>query len=318
MRSTSVRNSFLLLSILMLGSAQTMKAQKAYVYDVLRNEASARSTAMGGAFVTVMNDPAGIFYNPALLVSIDTAQASFTFFKHLLDINSGSATFATNIEDIGHVGAAVSYNDFGTFERRDKNGQEVGEFGSSDIVVLVGWGTTLGEGFSAGLNAKAIFSTIDTYGSSALALDGGLLYSDTASRLQAGLSLLNLGAQLSSFGDSSEPLPLDLKVGVSHQLRGLPLLIALNFTRLLDPTDDFLHRFSSFDIGGEFTISRPLRLRVGYNNRIRQDVPLGSSKGLSGLAAGIGIVVKSYRLDYAFSSFDRIGGQHRVTINAMF
>jgi hypothetical protein len=163
-----------------------------------------------------------------------------------------------------------------------------------------------------------IFSTIENYGSSALALDGGLLFVDTASRVQAGLSILHLGGQLSSFGVDKEPLPVDMRLGVSHQLRGLPLLIALNFSRLLDAQDKFVDRFSSFSVGGEFTLSRPLRLRLGYNNRIRQDVAYGASKGLAGFSAGFGLVLKDYRFDYAFNSVDRLGGLHRISVNAMF
>jgi len=317
MKIFAMRAAPLVLVIALL-AASSAGAQRLHVYDFLRNDASARSAAMGGTFVTVPGDPVGMYYNPALLTTVDTLQASFTFFKHVLDINSGSATAAAGIEGIGHVGGGISYNSYGTFQRTDRSGQETGEFGASDIVAVVGWASTLGEGFSAGVNAKAIFSTIDTYGSMALALDGGLFYLDTANRVQAGLSLLHLGSQVSSFGEENEDLPLDLKLGVSHQLRGLPLLIALNFSRLLDEQDDFLDRFSSFGIGGEFTISRPLRLRLGYNNRIRQDVPFGQSKGLSGLSAGVGILVKEYRLDYSFNSVDQVGAVHRISVNAMF
>jgi long-subunit fatty acid transport protein len=318
MRSIFTRALLLAHVAVALLTVTAVHAQKVYIYDFLRNDASARAAAMGGSFVTVTNDPVGIYYNPATLNTVDSTQASFTYFKHLLDINSGSATFVTDIEDIGHVGVGVSYNNYGSFTRTDKVGQEIGDFSSNDIVAVLGWGTYLGEGFSAGLNAKMIFSTIDSYGSSALAVDGGLLYVDTTSRVQAGLSVLNLGSQLSSFGIENEPLPIDLRIGVSHQLRGLPLLIALNFNRLLDKQDQFFDRFNSFSLGGEFTLSKPLRLRVGYNNRVRQDVTYGASKGLAGFSAGFGLVLKDYRFDYGFNSFDRLGGLHRISVNAMF
>ena len=202
------------------------------------------------------------------------------------------------------------------FERTDRNGNQIGEFGSQDLNVTLGWASDLGEGFSAGLGGKIVFSSIDNYSSTALALDGGLFFEDTSSNVQAGLALLHLGGQVSSFGEVTEDLPLDLKLGVSHQLRGLPLLVALNFSRLLDESDDFLKHFSSFSIGGEFTLSDPLRLRLGYNNRIRQDVSFGGSKGLGGLSVGFGAIIEQYRFDYAFNSLAGIGSQHRVTLNA--
>lgn len=305
-------------------AVQSVHAQnKPYVYDFLRNDASARASAMGGAFMTVGGDPTGLFYNPALLSTMDsTTQIAFTGFKHVLDINSGSLAGGGRIGGIGTVGAGITYNSYGTFERTDRTGNALGEFGSQDLALTLGWASDLGEGFSAGLGGKIIFSSIDDYSSTALALDGGIYFADTGSNIQAGLALLHLGGQLSSFGEESEDLPLDLKIGVSHQLRGLPLLLTLNFSRLLDDTDEpdgssnFLARFSSFSVGGEFRLSNPLRLRVGYNNRIRQDVTFGGSKGLGGLSLGFGVAIDQYRFDYGFNSLAGIGGLHRITLNA--
>ena len=303
--------------ILTAFSTNAFSQQKPFVYDFLRNDASARASAMAGAFVTVPNDPAGLFYNPALLNTLDSQpRISFTGFKHVLDINSGVLVGATRVEGVGTLGAGITFNSYGSFERTDRTGNQIGEFGSQDLNFTVGWGGELGEGFSAGLGGKIVFSSIDDYSSTALALDGGVFFQDTGKKIQAGLSLLHLGGQISSFGEVGEDLPIDLKLGVSHELRGLPLLIALNFSRMLDETDGFLDRFSSFSIGGEFTLSKPLRLRLGYNNRVRQDVSFGGSKGLGGLSVGLGVVLEQYQFDYAFNSLSGIGGQHRITLNA--
>jgi hypothetical protein len=279
---------------------------------------------MAGAFVTVTSDPAAMHDNPAALSTIDTSQVSFTFFKHLLDINSGSVQFATDWEAVGHVGIEADYTNYGSFDRTSKLGQADGEFGAGDLAFSVGWASDLGEGFKAGIVGKAIFNSIADSASSALALDGGLLYVDTLHRLNIGLSILNLGAQTSSNGAESEELPLDLRLGISHELRGLPLLIALNLNRLLDDPKDavknpddakFLDRFLSFSIGGEFRISKPLRVRLGWDNRVRQDVPTGRPAGLAGLSGGFGLLLQDYRFDYALNSLSTLGLIHRVTIN---
>jgi hypothetical protein len=306
------------LLIALIGIVAPASAQKPRVYDFLRNDASARAAAMGGTFATITGDPSGIFYNPATIQTVDSTQASFTFFKHLLDINCGFASFGTQLEGVGRIGLGVNFNNYGAFERVDRMGRALGEFGSSDIALSIGWATELGEGFSAGLAAKGIFSNIDTYSSSALALDGGLIFVDTARRVNAALSLLNLGAQLSTFDGITEELPLDLKLGVSHSLRGLPLQIGVNFHRLLDSTENFFGRFENFSVGGEFTVSRPVRLRFGYDHGSRRDVAFGESKGMAGLSAGFGILLKEYRFDYGFSSLSRLGSQHHISINASF
>lgn len=297
-------------------SSDAFAQRKPFVYDFLRNDGSARSSAMGGAFVSVADDPTGLLYNPALLNTVDSvARISFTGFKHVLDINSGVLAGAGKVKDIGAIGAAITYNSYGSFERTDRTGNNIGEFGSQDLILTVGWANDLGEGFSAGIGGKVLYSSIDDYSSTALALDGGVYFEDTAKNVQAGLSLQHLGGQISTYGEASEDLPIDLRLGVSHQLRGLPLLIALNFSRLLDEGDGVLDHFSSFSVGGEFKLSKPLRLRLGYNNRIRQDVSFGGSKGLAGLSAGLGILIDQYRFDYAFNSLSGIGGQHRITLN---
>lgn len=308
----------IVLSVAMLGLAVPASAQRPRVFDFLRNDASARAAAMGGTFATFTGDPNGIFYNPATILTVDSTQASFTFFKHLLDINCGFASIGTEIDGIGRVGLGVNFNSYGTFEKVNQRGEVNGEFTSSDIALSIGWGTELGEGFAAGIAAKGIFSNIEAYSSSALALDGGLLYSDTARRVNAALSLLNLGAQIKSFNGVDEALPLDLKLGVSHSLRGLPLQIGVNFHRLLDSTDNFFGRFENFSVGGEFTVSRPIRLRFGYDHGARRDVSFGESKGMAGLSAGFGVVLREYRFDYAFNSLSRLGSQHHVSINAAF
>lgn len=308
----------LAIGTLFLFAALDLAAQRpSYVYEFLRSDGSARSAAMAGAFVTVPGDPVGLLYNPALLATVDSvSRVSVTGFKHVLDINSGSLAGATRLEGLGSVGAVLAFNSYGAFDRTDLNGNVIGEFGSQDLLLTLGWGDELGEGFSAGLSGEVVYSNIDDVSSVGLALGGGLYFADTALDVQAGLSLLHLGGQVSSFDGSNESLPLDLKIGVSHQLRGLPLLLALNFSELLDESDDVLSRFSSFSIGGEFTIADPVRFRLGYDNRVRQDISFDGSKGLAGLSTGLGILVDQFRFDYGFSSLAGVGSLHRVTLNA--
>lgn len=305
---------------LIAACAAPLCAQQAHVYEFLRSDAAARAAAMGGAFLTVADDPTALHYNAASLATLERSQASFSFYKHLLDINSGYAVVSTDVRGVGAVGVAAMFTDYGSFEQTDPYGNVVGDgsFGALDLALTAGWATDLGEGFRAGVAAKAVFSSIADSSSIALALDGGLLWIDTTNRIQAGVTIRNLGSQLSSYAGVTESMPLDLSVGVSHNLRGLPLLIALNVHRLLDDSDGFFDHFSAFALGGEFTIADPVRLRVGYNNRLREDMVVGGSKGLAGLSAGVGILVSDYRFDYAFTSLARIGAQHRISINAMF
>jgi hypothetical protein len=53
--------AFLILCSLSLSSAQNA------TYGFLRNDISARAAALNGSFVSMIDDPVGIFYNPTLL-----------------------------------------------------------------------------------------------------------------------------------------------------------------------------------------------------------------------------------------------------------
>ncbi len=289
------------------------------VFDFLRNDVSARPAALAGSFVSVTNDPISLFYNPATLGTLDKPTGSVGFFKHLLDINSGYVVYGQSFEDIGWFGAGITYTNYGSFTEMDDLGNASGNtFSASDLLLSVGYANTLDTNLYYGLALKLIYSSIAGYSSSALAGDAGLFYQIPESRVTLGISIKNIGAQLSTYAGVREDLPLDVTIGGAVVPKGLPLLLNINIHRLNDPTDSFGDRFAAFTIGGEFTLSKTIQLRFGYDNARRQDLKIGSSSGLAGLSAGIGVSVKEYRFDYAISSLGKVGELHRVSISSTF
>jgi long-subunit fatty acid transport protein len=77
-----------LLSVIGILVAGSLHAGTNTVYNFLRLDVSARAAGMAGSFVSIMEDPNAIFYNPAGLSTLQSSMASVGFFKHLLDINS--------------------------------------------------------------------------------------------------------------------------------------------------------------------------------------------------------------------------------------
>ena len=161
---------------------------------------------------------------------------------------------------------------------------------------------------------KGIYSTIGGYSSTGIAADLGVLYTIPSSRFALGATIRNLGAQLSSYGSVSEDLPLDIGLGASIVPKGLPLLLNVGVHRLNDDAADFVSRFRAFTVGGEFTLSRVILLRVGYDNARRKDYKIGSSADLAGFSAGLGILVSGYHFDYALSSLGKAGNLHRISL----
>lgn len=305
------------LALLCLTLTATCSAQTT-VYEFLRLDRSARIAALGGNSVSLTSDVASFFQNPAILDSSTHKQASFSFQKHILDINSGFIAYGREWQGIGQFGAGLSVVSYGSFEETDEVGNVTGAFSAGDFALQTalsrevqnfGFGT-----LRAGVALKFIFSNIQNFRSTALALDAGLLLSVPAEALHIGIALLNLGTQLSSFDGRSESLPLDLRLSISKKLEGLPLELTVGFIRLTDPSENLLARFRNFTIGGEFTITDALRLRIGYSNLQRQDLNLTGALGLAGLSAGVGIAIEQFRFDYAFSSWGVLGGLHQLTV----
>jgi len=284
-------------------------------YEFLRVDMSARAAALGGTFVSNHDDPNVIFYNPAGINLLSEDPISFSFVKHLLDINLASLSYSTEFEDIGRFGGAVKYINYGTFTQADEFGNREGEFGAGEVAFILGYANSLDSNFNYGIDIKYIYSKIADRNSSGLGFDIGLNYFIPEADFCIGFAAMNIGTQLSSYYEEKEELPLDISIGASKKLEHLPLRLSLDFHKLNADREDFIDRFKAFSVGAEFTLSKVLRLRFGYDNEKRSDLKIGTSSGIAGFNAGLGAIISDYNFDYAFSSMGLIGALHRVTIS---
>ena len=284
-------------------------------YDFLRLDTSPRAAALAGSFVANGDDPNVMFYNPAGINLLSGTPVSFSYLKHLMDINSASVAVSKNYEGIGRFSAGVQYINYGTFTRATADGSNIGTFGAGETAFVVGYGNQLDQNFYYGANVKFIYSSIADQSSTALALDLGLHYAIPDQRWNFGFSVLNFGAQLSSYFSTKETLPLDVRLGFSKELEKLPFRFFWSFNRLNESKSNFFSRFGQITVGGEFRLGKSLRLRFGYDNEKRKDLKIGSIAGLAGFSLGLGFIVKDYNVDYSFSSLGSIGALHRFGIS---
>ena len=153
-----------------------------------------------------------------------------------------------------------------------------------------------------------------------MAVDLGLHYAIPDKNWNFGFAVLNLGGQLSKYYETSETedLPLDVVIGVSKRLENLPLRLSVDFHKLNEERDDFIERFKAFTVGAEFTLSKVLKLRLGYDNERRSEFKIGSTAGVAGFNAGLGVKISDYQFDYGYSSLGLVGGLHRIGISTSF
>jgi hypothetical protein len=288
-------------------------------YDFLRIDVSARAAALNGSFVSMKDDPNVLFYNPASLGTLSRPKISASYLDHLMDVSSGSLSYARFIEGIGNIGAGITYIDYGTFNRTEEANNlgsfdVLGTFGAKELALVAGIAGHYDDDILVGVNAKYIYSSIAEYSSTAIAIDFGFLYDLPSQNLSIGGSILNLGKQLKTYIGTDEPLPVDIIIGITKRPEHLPVYLNLNFHRLNEKGKTFGDRFSAFTVGAEILMSESFRIRVGYNNKQRKDLKMGTSAGLSGFSMGAGIIVKDYQFDYAFNSYGKISGLHRISL----
>ena len=283
-------------------------------FEFLRNDVGARAAALGGSFLSMENDPNSLFYNPGAFGTLESRSLSFGFFKDLMDINSGYASFGTQVPGLGVVGGGVTYVNYGTFAETGLEGENLGTFSAGEMAMGVAYGAELAEGLHYGFGAKYIYSSIAGYSSSGAAIDMGLHYVAVPQRLYFGASLLNLGTQFNPYITTREPLPLDFRVGMAIMPEHLPATILFDIQRINEQQTSVAEHLRAFTLGVEFTVSRNVQLRAGYNNAERQDLQFSTSPGIVGFSLGFGIVSGLYRFDYAFNSLGSIGALHRISI----
>lgn len=284
-------------------------------YDFLNVDMSARAASLGGSFVTNNDDVDVLFYNPAGMSFLEKDPVSFSFVKHLMDINLFSLAYSTEFENIGRFGSAIKYINYGSFDQADEFGNRTGEFNAGELAFILGYTNEFSENFYYGANAKVIYSSIADESSSAIALDLGINYEIPNQKLNLAASVLNLGTQISSYIDTKEDLPLDVAIGISKRLENLPVRLSLDFHQLNKERDELYQHLKGFSLGAEFYLSEVFTLRFGYDNEKRSDLKVGSSSGIAGFNGGLGVKISEYVFNYGYSSLGTIGAMHRIGLS---
>ncbi len=290
-------------------------------FSFLRLDPSARGSAMAGSFAAIYDDDINsFFYNPSLLNESMSGTVSLSYLNHVADINAGFLSYGRHIEGAGTFAAGVRFLSWGSFERANEFGETDGSFSAGDIAVSIGGARPYGQRMRYGANLHLVYSSIESYSASALAVDLGGAYVIPESDFVASLVLSNAGVTLSSFGESSDDLPFDLRASVSKKLAHLPLMLSLtafDLQNIGDPPGDASGVGALFQylvLAGELQFSPSFRVRLGYNHRKHESLKQKSRLDLAGLGIGAGIMIRKIRFDYSYSSWSSLGGLNQLTI----
>ena len=300
-------------------------------FAFLRIPVKARPAALGEAVVACAADPAGLCYNPGGLALIAARQASASYLNYVSGIQAGNLCYVQPLDSASGLCAGLTYLNSGSIKETtldDPLGASFGSFSYMSFALSAGYGRRIIPRLFAGAQLKGVYERVKDFSASGVAADLGAIYQvdlqglgdrvfrpakpgNYGSSLALGAALQNIGFATKAFISEKEKMPLTARAGLAYQPFHDKLTIALAGVK---PIDTAL----KLQAGAEFWIKGTVALRLGYNG-LHADVKTGSnSDDFSGLAAGLGVRVRKYRLDFGYTPFAGLGNPMRVDISAEF
>ena len=312
-------------------------------YSFLDLPSSSRINALSRQITIMDSDPAMFWENPAssnILSSKGIAFSNAFFFN---GINAGSLSYNQYMDQKEFsIHGGFRYVSYGDFESTDELGNVLGTFSANDYVFQIGASKALYGRLQLGASIKWIQSSYETYSSSGLAGDFGLIYHLDEKNLNIGLVAKNMGLQLSTYSGVRESIPFDLQLAISKRLEHLPFRFTFLYHHLHrwnilydDPsqqTNNFLgsedvaegaswftQLMSHVVISGEFLFGKKenLRLHFSYDGQQRREMNL-SYTGIAGFAFGAEVLLKRFRFGFSSSSWHLGQSMQQVSVATNF
>jgi hypothetical protein len=308
-------------------------------YSFLGLTNSARVAALGGESVSLMDDDINlVFHNPALLTAGMHNNLNLNYVNYFAGVNFGYASYGYHREGIGNFVAGIHYVDYGTFDRTDELGENMGTFRASEYALnLVYSRSIIDSMLTAGINLKPIFSSFEQYNSLGIAVDAGVTYHNTGTLTTLGLVAKNMGVQLTTYTGVREKLPFEIQAGITQGLAHAPFRFSITYQNLErwdltyeksdnvnNPLGEDLKK-SGFDVFGdklmrhfvygvEFLIGENFHADLGYNYKRRKEMSVAAKPGTVGFSWGFGFRISKFHIAYGRSSYHLAGGTNHFSL----
>ena len=283
-----------------------------------------RSVAMGESFVGVPSNPSALMYNPAGLAGLAGMHLSYSQRKLSPGDNGTLRSISAELgTSIGTFGARFDRDSYDANQTVDAVWGVTGA-NAYDYDVAIGYGVSMGKGFSVGASAKHYddggYVPVPWYGISSLAgpinlFDVGLMYTPGGFQSQGavedsitlGMSVQNIGSTPArnrppgyAYPEHLYPagVPGYILMGFSYALRVVPrksgapapLQAVLSGEYWVEPTQRGMQQLS---LGLECTIDEILTLRIGG--------PTSIGDGTESLVYGLGLRLPVDKLGFNVS-----------------
>jgi hypothetical protein len=269
----------------------------------------ARQGGMGETGVATADDANAIYWNPAGLAfqyqNPETDKKGEATLMHVnwlpqfnfSDLYYDYAGLRYHFQNVGTLGLAIQFINYGENVQTDASGNVLGNFNSNELAVTGSYATKLTNTLGLGINLKYVLSRLSPVQvdaeqgkgvGSTFAIDMGILWKTgfTGQRLSLAANLSNLGPKITFIdSDQADPIPTNLRLGFAYKILNSEynkLTFAYDMNRLLVPSDstdrdgsfltypvsawsgdDFFKRLSHA-FGLEYWYTNLIGLRAGY------------------------------------------------------
>jgi hypothetical protein len=287
-----------------LGAAEDLRNAAGLAFPSVQEGGSARAIAMGSTYVGVDEGSASLLWNPAGLGTLLYPELSLHHSSALLGAFRETAVLGLPMGYGNGFGLSLNYEDNGAFDGRDASGAESSGYAARAYGGSLGWGIGGPAGIFAGLALKMNHQDLAGSPGDAIAGDFGILW-NIHPQLSLGAAYTNLGPEVHGY-----LLDQGLRVGLSYYIEN-----GDNHEWLVAVSEESItHGDSSLHFGVEHTLYKLLALRGGYAFGLGDTV----QQGLLGWTFGGGILIRSFRVDYAYVPLGELGATQRISLTYVF
>lgn len=305
------------------------------VYEFLNLTHSAYVSSLGGSNVAVYNNDLNLAYhNPGLLNSSMSKSVALNYVNYFAGINYGMAMYSQTFRGIGNFAGGITYLNYGSFTEADESGIITGSFTASEYAFSLIFSREIDSLFTIGANLKPVLSHLEKYTSFGLALDLGASYHSRSNLFSAGISIRNIGLQLTSYaGEPKQKLPFEIQAGVSQKLAHAPFRFSLTLRHL--EKFDLTHQYITTPVtgeasgsesdfvenllrhmvfGGELIPHKNFYVSGGYNYQRRSELKTDSKVSTVGLSWGFGIKTSWIDIEFGRAAYHLAGSSNHISL----
>jgi len=253
---------------------------------------SARTLALGGAYVAMADDPLGALWNPAGLSSMNENELRFEN-GILFDQTSLNAFgFAIPGSWLPSFGLTFVSLHSGEFQKTNDMNDNLGTFSEGETAWLFTASRAFSPKLAIGVNLKMVQQSIESFNGGGFGTDVGATFAPVPG-LKLGASVSNVAGPTVKLQNTAETWPMVVRGGAALAILGGRAMI----TTQVDQLDGLGPRFHG---GTEYYLQPGLALRVGFDQSV----------GTGGFSYQF---ANQYRLDYAIAD-NPLGLTHRIGV----